>query len=269
MSAYNNLPYQSFAISITAPAFLEMQARLRGLIPPPFKTADVLEIACGDGGNLIPLAYNNPGSEFLGIDISSTHIEQALKAKKELGLKNIEFLLMDISQYQTPKKFDYIIAHGVFSWVPDTVRKSILQLVKTNLSPTGLFYVSYNCTPGWSIRGLVRQQLHNADQLRSGTQDVENGIKLCNEISALISRDNSPYATLLQQELERVSKFNPSYVAHEYLSENNQDFLFSTVASQATEYELDYVGDANDFRPEGLIDHSLYKQLNKIKPRCI
>jgi SAM-dependent methyltransferase len=266
MNAYDNIPYQSFAISITAPAYLEMQARLRGLIPPSFKTADVLEIGCGDGGNLLPLAYYNPEARFLGIDASSRHIDQALKAKSQLGLNNIEFLLMDICHYQTPKKFDYIIVHGVFSWVPEAVRKSILQLVKTNLSTKGLFYVSYNCTPGWSIRGLVRQQLLNADQQRCGSQDVASGLKLCNELSALIKGNDSPYAVLLQQELERVAKFNPSYVAHEYLSETNQDFIFSAVATQTMEYDLDYVGDANDFRPEGLVDYALYEQLNKSYP---
>jgi SAM-dependent methyltransferase len=266
MNAYDNIPYQSFAISITAPAYLEMQARLRGGVPASFKTADVLEIGCGDGGNLLPLAYYHPDSHFLGIDFSATHIEQALKAKKQLGLNNIEFLLMDISQYQSQKKFDYIIAHGVFSWVSAAVRGSILQLVKTNLSAKGVFYVSYNCTPGWSIRGLVRQQLLTAEQQHSRSQDVASGVKLCNELSVLIKGDGSPYAVLLQQELERVAKFNPSYIAHEYLSENNQDFVFSTVATQAMEYALDYVGDANDFRPEGLVDYALYKQLNKTYP---
>ncbi|MFT6899815.1 MAG: SAM-dependent methyltransferase [Paraglaciecola sp.] len=266
MNAYDNLPYQSYAISITAPAYLEMQARLRGLIPPSFNTADVLEIGCGDGANLLPLAYYNPEANFLGIDASAAHIDQALTAQKELGLNNVEFLLMDISQYQTAKKFDYIIVHGVFSWVPEAVRDAILQFVKSNLSAKGLFYVSYNCTPGWSIRGLVRQQLFNADQQGSGSQDVEKGLTLCGELSALIKGNDSPYSVLLQQELERVGKFNPSYIAHEYLSDINQDFIFSAVAALAKDYELDYVGDANDFRPEGLVDYALYEQLNKTYP---
>ena len=266
MNAYDSLPYQSFAISITAPAYLEMQARLRGFTPASFKTANVLEVGCGDGGNLLPLAHYHPNSHFLGIDASATHIEQALKAKKELGLNNIEFLLMDISQYQTLQKFDYIIVHGVFSWVPEAVRKAILQLVKSNLSTEGLFYLSYNCTPGWSIRGLVRQQLRIADQQRSPKQDVTHGLKLCHDLSTIIKGNDSPYALLLQQELERVGRFNPSYVAHEYLSDINQDFIFSTVATSAMENGLDYVGDANDFRPEGLVDYTLYAQLNKTYP---
>ncbi|OQX00120.1 MAG: hypothetical protein BWK73_49285 [Thiothrix lacustris] len=85
-----------------------------------------------------------------------------------LNLTNIRLDVGDILELQAADigQFDYIIAHGVYSWVPMVVREKILQLARDCLTPNGLAYISYNLLPGWRMRGSLR------DLLLHATRDV-------------------------------------------------------------------------------------------------
>jgi hypothetical protein len=56
-------------------------------------------------------------------------------------------------------RFDYIVAHSVYSWVPEAVREHILVLCRELLSGNGVAYISYNALPGWRMRGMLRDVL--------------------------------------------------------------------------------------------------------------
>ena len=109
------------------------------------------------GGNLLVMAQDHPGSRFIGIDSSSRQIADGWKRIDLLGLKNLQLKQMDILDIEDGLgQFDYIISHGVYSWVPAPVQNRMLEICQRHLAPNGVAYISYNTYPGWHVRGLVR-----------------------------------------------------------------------------------------------------------------
>ena len=149
-SSYDQVPYPSYVHAQTHPDRLASIAVLFGITPAQVESARVLELACGQGGNLIPIACSFPKSTCLGIDLSEKQIASGREIIDRLGLPNIELQAESILDFRKEAgTFDYIIAHGVFSWVPGRVRDKILAICGQNLSPRGIAYVNYNTFPGW------------------------------------------------------------------------------------------------------------------------
>lgn len=158
--AYDQVPYTSRPFPQSQPRHLAALGQLFGLAPPDVSTAHVLELGCASGGNLIPLAVSNPHAQFIGIDLSPLQIAQGQKRIERLGLKNIRLITMSISDVTRGLgTFDYIICHGVYSWVPAAVRDAILRVSHDNLSDHGIAYISYNVFPGWRLRGVLRDAM--------------------------------------------------------------------------------------------------------------
>src|SRR6516164_1345854 len=152
-SSYEEIPWQGFALYLTHPNHLAALARLFAMTPPEIATCRVLELGCAQGDNLIPMAASLPGARFVGIDLSPRHIAEGRAAIAELGLENIELReqnILDVSPGQG--SFDFIVAQGVYSWVPEPVREQMLRLCATALAPSGLAHISYNTYPGWHMR---------------------------------------------------------------------------------------------------------------------
>ncbi|HEV8592622.1 MAG TPA: class I SAM-dependent methyltransferase, partial [Pyrinomonadaceae bacterium] len=159
--SYDKLPYPSKFFVQTHPDRLATQATLFGVSPANVPTCRVLELGCGNGSNLVAQAYLLPDATFVGVDLAKTHIDDALAAAKELGLTNIEFRQMDVMEMSESDfgKFDYITAHGLFSWVPDFVRTKILELYRELLGENGVGYVSYSAYPGAHQREMVQRTI--------------------------------------------------------------------------------------------------------------
>src|SRR5262245_25562560 len=140
---YDRLLYPGSPHYQTHPGRLATLALLHGMDPAPPAHCRVLEVGCGDGGNLIPLAYQYPDSCFLGIDLSTRAIENGLATVAALGLRNIELRALDLTEV-TPDlgQFDYAIAHGIYSWTPPPVRSYMLSIFRGNLAPQGVAFVS-------------------------------------------------------------------------------------------------------------------------------
>src|SRR5436190_7654189 len=145
---YDVVMYPGRAYHEAHPDRLSTMAALYGMSPAPAARCRVLELGCGFGGNLIPMAYQYPESQFLGIDLSGRSIAHGQGIVAELGLKNLELKHGDVMEISAAAgEFDYILAHGVYAWVPDPVREKIMSIFKENLAPQGVAYVSYNCHP--------------------------------------------------------------------------------------------------------------------------
>jgi SAM-dependent methyltransferase len=159
-SLYDEIPYPGRAFAQTHPDRLATMATLFGLDPAPPSACRVLELGCGDGGNILPMALGLPGSSFVGIDLAPLATERARALADLLHLENIEFEHVGIEDYDAPDgSFDYVIAHGVFSWVPERVRDDLLALCARLLTPHGVAYVSYNAMPGQRTRQTLRDML--------------------------------------------------------------------------------------------------------------
>ena len=182
---YDDLPYRSRPIEWTAPERLALTSVLHGGPRQRLDGYRVLELGCADGANLLPLAYYRKHASFVGIDGARTQIEVADARKSALELSNIDFIYADFitAAQRISGQFDYIIAHGVFSWVSDDVRDALLELSARHLRPGGLLYLNYNTRPGWNIRGMVREFLLAQT---AGTASLRIRAQMAQDVSARV-----------------------------------------------------------------------------------
>jgi methyltransferase-like protein/SAM-dependent methyltransferase len=158
---YDAAPYDSHAYPQSAPGQLAAIAYLFGLDSPNVSNARVLEIGCAAGGNLIPFAALHPQARVVGVDLSHVQIDEGRRRVQALGLGNLELLPGDIARMDLAAlgQFDFIICHGVYSWVPEKVREAILCAFRELLAPEGVAYISYNVYPGWKAKEIVRDAM--------------------------------------------------------------------------------------------------------------
>ena len=174
--AYDEIPYFSAAFSDCSPVRIEAVAKFLGLKVANLKDARVLELGSSYGGNILPFAASHKEAKVVGIDISSHQVEEGNKIAKKMKLKNFtllerDFLHMNEHDIKELGEFDYIIAHGVFSWVPDFVKDAILRVVRENLSQNGVAFISYNTYPGWKIKDVVRDLMLLAAKDKDSTEE--------------------------------------------------------------------------------------------------
>lgn len=135
---YDEVFYPGHVYGLTHPNHLATIAAVYGMQPAPVERCRVLELGCGVGGNLLPMAFQYPDSEFIGVDLSGVTIERGQRNIATLGVSNIKLLHCDIMNVDASfGQFDYIIAHGVYSWVPPAVREKMMTIFKHNLAPRG------------------------------------------------------------------------------------------------------------------------------------
>ena len=161
---YDVVPYPGFSYPDTHPDHLAAMAILHGLAPAPVDRCRVLEVACNEGANLIPMAYAIPKSEFIGFDLADLPVERGQQRIRALGLANIRLFQGNLLEAGAELgRFDYIIAHGIYSWVPEPVRNRLLALCHELLTPHGVAFVSYAALPGGHLRNMLREiMLHGA-----------------------------------------------------------------------------------------------------------
>jgi len=243
---YDQVPYEGHAYPSSAPDRLALMAILFGMDPAPPERCRVLEIGCGSGGNIGPLACLYPESTFLGFDLSRVQIEEGRRFLEPFGLGNIELLQADIMDVdQQLGTFDYIICHGVYSWVPDAAQDRILGLCRDHLAPQGVAYVSYNTYPGWHMRGMIR------DMMRFHTADFTDAEHMVDQARALLDflaeahpKDSKhPYAILLHREAKRLRGLPFDYLFHDYLEEHNTPVYFHQFVERFQAHDLGYLGE--------------------------
>lgn len=243
---YDRVPYRSNSYPQTHPNHLAVLARMMGMNPESIVRARVLELGCGAGGNLLPLAAMLPEAQFVGIDLAPTSIETAQAVIDELGLKNISVYAMSITD--VPEDFglfDFIICHGVYSWVPDVVRAAILAVSKRHLAPQGVGFLSYNALPGWGMRGLVRDMLmyhaRDFENMEEKTSQARGLLKFLSE-NTLAGPD---YKLLLEVEHKRIADHGDWYIYHDNLAPVNQPFWLHEVVAAFRASGLQYISDAS------------------------
>ena len=271
-TSYDEFPYQSVPLRQTHPDHLATVASLFGFDAADVGRARVLEIGCGSGGNLIPLAASYPDSTFVGIDLSAVQIAHGAAEIEALGLRNIRLQAMDVMAFDEAQgAFDYIIAHGIYSWVPAPVQDRILALCASLLAPNGIAFVSYNTLPGWRMLSTVREAMlyHTRDVEDSGARVAKARATLDFLAEAVPDRD-SAYGRLLRLAAEHIRQKPDYYVLHEYLEETNEAVYFEQFVERVVARGLRYLGDS-DIRtmlPLGLPPKT-DATLNRIAPGLI
>jgi len=246
-SSYDVVPYPSWSYPQTHPDRLATVASLFGMAPTDIHHCRVLELGCADGTNVLPMAVNLPKSKFVGIDLSSVEIDRAQKFATDLKLKNIQFKTIDITTVDKKfGEFDYIIAHGLYSWVPDEVRQKIFSICHTNLAPNGVAYVSYNTYPGWHMRGMLRDMMrYHTRNLTDPKEQITQAKALVKFLADSVPTENNAFGLLLKNELDQMKKWQDAYFFHDSLEIVNDPVYFYQFVEQAQQHQLQYLGEAD------------------------
>ncbi len=245
-TTYDEIAYPGFPYPRTHPSALATLGHLYGLDVVPVDRCRVLELGCGDGQNLIPMAMGLPESTFVGIDLAESAITSGRQYVSELGLQNTQLLYEDVLAFDcAPGSFDYIIAHGLYSWVPPQVQKKILHLVQHGLSARGIAYVSYNTLPGGHFRLMAREmmQFHTRDIVDSHTKIEQS--KALMALLAQASPASKAYGTVLREIWHQdLSRRQDDVLFHDELGDFNENLYFHEFMSRAHEHGLEFLAEA-------------------------
>ena len=252
------LQYDASCSLFTHPRQLSASALMSDFQPVDPSNARILELGCATGGNLTPIAGSLPYSECIGIDPFAAQIEIAQMRADRSGISNVTYLPIGVSDLDRLEgKFDYIIAHGLFSWISDEHREDTLQLCFEKLNDHGLAYISFNTYPGWHQREIVRNlvcwQKRLLDKRVISEDQKDKDAKLIKESRLALKffsqnalkQDMKGCRELLAQIETDISKFPDWYLAHEYLLEHNQPLYFERFLELIHAHQLTYLCDAS------------------------
>ena len=270
---YKELGYKSYPFPFTTPAYLEAYGTLVGLNTPPAKTARVLELGATYGGNIISQAVHNPEATFVGIELSQDQVEKGNKIISDAKLDNVSLLQGDILNFdETLGTFDYIIAHGFYSWISDEMKDKLLDIISKHLADNGIAYVSYNTYPGWHTMEEVRQLMlfanrghdeltHKEKVLRGKTVGSLVGSQILNYDN--LKERNSKFLGALRSVMQK----DDYYVGHDHLEPHNDPCYFYQFNEHLKVHNLAYVCDADlTLSMVRTYDESIADKLEKLAP---
>jgi len=258
VNSYDLLPYHSEPFALSRPQHLSVLAQLFGHFPAPADKANVLELGCGSGNNIIPLAALSPESQFIGIDGAESQITLGKRLISELGLKNIELLHARFADFIPDTRFDYIICHGVYSWVDEATQNEIIATIRSSLSENGLGFVSYNTLPGWHLKSIAREaMLFHTREIADPKKKVIEARAYLNFLAFGTADLSGPNHQILQSIAKGIEKLPDWYVFHDFLEENNKPIYFSDFNLTLENSSLKHLVDADislfvpqEFSPE-------------------
>src|SRR5215218_6536208 len=147
-TSYDDVLYEGFVQGLAHPGSLAAMAALRGLVAPPVATARVLDLGCGAAANLLSIAATLPGAECVGLDLAARPVATGRALAEEAGLRNVRLDVASVADLPADLgPFDFVIAHGLYSWIPAAVADALLEACGRHLAPGGVAYISYNTYP--------------------------------------------------------------------------------------------------------------------------
>jgi SAM-dependent methyltransferase/methyltransferase-like protein len=252
--SYDDVPYPDLCYAVTHPGRLAAIGRLLNIQPVQPQACRVLEIGCAGGGNIVPMAFSLPDSTFVGIDLSARQVDAATDFAGRLGLTNVQLRAMDMMDVTAEfGEFDYIVAHGMYSWVPPAVQDKILSICRQNLSPRGIAYVSYNTFPGWHMLSMAREMMlyhtRNIAEPRARAQQARAVIK---RFRAMVPDDDQfVLASFLDAYVDtRLGSYagndawEDSSLLHDELGAINDPLYFHQFVAHAQRHGLRYLAEA-------------------------
>ena len=270
---YADLGYLSQPFPYASAPFLESYARLLGLSPAPASTARILEVGSSYGGNLISQALFYPKATFTGIEIAPTQVSVGKTYIDQLGITNLALLEGDVNEsHHHLGTYDYIIAHGFYSWVDEETKDNFLRLCKEHLAENGILYMSYNTYPGWhkmdSVRALLEFANKDIDTLNH-REKVRHGKTVASKLGALMLEYDTvktKQASFLQSLRQTLQK-QDCYVGHDHLEPVNTPVYFHQCMDHMAEHGFTYLCDCDlNLSFPDVYDEALRTKLQDLAP---
>jgi SAM-dependent methyltransferase len=244
---YDAIAYPGHPFPQTHPGRLAALAALHGMSPAAPAEARVLELGCGDGANLVPMALGLPGARFVGIDLNAKAIARGAELATALQLGTVDLRVGDLHDLSAQElgEFDYVIAHGVYSWVPPAARDNLLAIAGGCLADDGVAYVSYNANPGDHLRQIARELMLNAIRgVDDPHEQVERAIAAVKTAIA-VQDENDLYGLLLGEYLYKLVERDPAQVFHDDLATWCEPVQFHELIAHAGHHGLAYLTEAD------------------------
>lgn len=254
-----------------SPLKLSLATALKSILPPDLNQPfNYCELACGRGytSNLLASCY--PQAQFYANDFNPNHILEAKKIAQTADTKNVHFFDDSFKEFlhQDLPCFDFIVLHGIYSWISAENRQAIVEFIRQKLKVGGLVYLSYNALPGWAaampMQGLMmRYKKHSSEPI---LQSIDNALNF----TAKLIDSNAGYFVQnpsLKSRYEGLKLQNRHYLAHEYFNEEWNSFYFDQVAEELNEAKLNFVGSAQliDYIDILNLSEQAVQELNQIK----
>lgn len=226
---------------------LEALGRLFGLSPAPAAGCQVLELGCGDGANALAIAQTLPGATVVGMDASASAIARGRELASAAGLANVELRVAEFGADDSLAGLgpvDYVIAHGVYSWIPPVARGALLALIQRTLASQGIAFVSYNAYPGSYLRDMTRDIL--AYHLQGVDAPAERLAGAQHLMRSIVSVDSpTPYARVLREQLQRMLDGSDALLYHDDLAAISTPFYFHEFMEHAAAHALQFLSEAD------------------------
>ncbi len=251
--AYDVVEYPPLIHVAMHPSKLGAIGRLLGMAVASPRACRMLEVGCGDGLQLLALAQAYPGSRFVGVDLSANAIARGESMRSALGLDNLQLVAADLAEWDPGEApYDYIVAHGFFSWVPPSVRECLLALCNHALAADGIAYISYNAMPGCHLRQMVW------DMMRFHVRDVDEPserLRQAREFLTWLGHDTmqrGAYGPAIRHEaMHLLNDTQPAVMYHDDLSSINEPYSITAFMAHARRHGLEFLAEADyhEFNP--------------------
>jgi len=260
MTAHDQIAYQNSPILSTHPGRLFAKAKLAGLRPVPEDRCRVLELGSNAGENLIAMAVALPSAEFVGVELAEKPVRRGRQTIAALGLTNIRLERMDVLEIGADfGRFDYIIAHGLYSWTPPAARDRILAVARRHMGPQGVTLVSYNTFPGSHLRMMQREMLLH---YLANEENPRRRLDRAREFLKVLAMGRPEMDTLeaaVAAQAEETAERTDSALYHDDLCDHFEPVYFHQFVAHAARHDLQYLGDASimDSLPQNLAPETM------------
>ena len=263
---YDEVPYPSEPQRRTHPDRLATTGVLMGMTPPSVDRCRVLELGCGGGANLLAMALSLPDGEFVGLDLTAAHIAHGRYLAETWGVKNLTLMQRDLlNDVADLGRFDYIIAHGVYSWTPAAVRERVLAICDECLTEQGIAFVSYTVYPGAYHRRMAREMLlYHAPESDSLRDQLGRARDLLTFLADAMPQPER-YREILREEKGLLERYGDENYVHDNLGSINHPVYFHEFMAHAARHRLQYLDDsAVSHAPRALYPPAVLDKLNQL-----
>ncbi|TVQ92754.1 MAG: methyltransferase domain-containing protein [Deltaproteobacteria bacterium] len=246
MSDYEDILYDEYSFPQAHPSTVAAVAQIHGAPMRAHRGLRVLDLGCGCGSHLLPMAERDPEGRYIGLDLSRAQIAVGEGMVHATGLENVQLMAGDIRDLSSELgRFDLIVCHGVYSWVPPDVRAAILRVLRQHLAAHGVAFLSTNMLPGWRSRGTLRAGLlRHVDPTLPPREKIDAARRVLDFWADAAQRDTAGFGPFLTEELRALQKASDSYLLYEHLAPLNEPMWFSDLHRAFGKAQLSYLGDA-------------------------
>lgn len=261
-------PFASEPTAASHPDHLAIAAAAHARSPAFPATASVLELACGDGANIVPMAFHRPDARFVGVETSPGLAAAARRSAELLGVRNTEFVTGGLDVLESRReRYDYVIVHDVLSSLSPAEAARTLDLCAASLSPEGVMYLDYAAEAGWLLRSRLRDLIRRHV---GPIPTVAERLQATRQLLAALEYDGVeeklPHSFIAKLEVRVALSLSDRLLGKLVLAPYARSFRRSEISALLRAHGLDDVDDGWDPSPERLVEANLKARLGALVP---